>query len=191
MIERYQMVERRLPIFSNPKARKGRYYLRDNFLRAWLSSLASPVAAINFKPLEKLVQQADHRLHESEGYGPERIVGQLYEERSRKGLEGFALTHRIEGFWDRGETEIDLVAANEDDRIIRFGHCKRSAASLRRDLANFDQHIERFLRHHKKYENWTIEKVAIAPKIADEGERKAIAAHGYIPQDLNDLTRGM
>ena len=39
--ERYRMIERRLPIFSPARARSGRYYIRNNFLRAWLSGLAA------------------------------------------------------------------------------------------------------------------------------------------------------
>ncbi len=46
--ERYRMIERRLPIFARPKARSGRYYIRDNFLRAWLSALQKPVSARPF-----------------------------------------------------------------------------------------------------------------------------------------------
>ena len=49
--ERYEMVEKRLPVFAKPKARKGHYTIRDNFLRSWLDALAVPTAAINFRPL--------------------------------------------------------------------------------------------------------------------------------------------
>ncbi len=191
LVERYRMIERRLPIFSKPTARKGRYYLRDNFLRAWLSSLANSVAAINFKPLDRLVEQSDLRLHESEGFGFERLVAHLYAERSRRGLAGFALSHRIDGFWDRGETEIDLVAVNEDDQVIRFGSCKRTAARLRPDLPRFDRHILQFMRLNQRYEGWTLEKVAIAPELRDQDERRAIQALGYAPQDLRDLTHDL
>jgi hypothetical protein len=48
--ERYEMVEKRLPVFAKPKARKGHYTIRDNFLRSWLDALAVPTAAINFRP---------------------------------------------------------------------------------------------------------------------------------------------
>lgn len=183
---KYRMVEKRLPIFAKPKARRGRYYLRDNFLRAWLSSLANPVAAINFRPEERLVQQADERLHETEGFGLERLVGQLYEERSRKGVGDFPLTHRIEGYWDRSDTEIDLVALNEDDAVIRLATCKRSASRLVADLPNFEAHTQRFLAGLPRYAAWTVEKVAIAP-VVDDGTRARIRARGFIPQDLPDL----
>ncbi len=188
--ERYRMVERRSPIFAKPKARRGRYYLRDNFLRAWLAGLAHPVAAINFRPGALLVEQADHRLHEAEGYGLERLVGQLYEERSRKGIGDFPLTHRIEGYWDRGDTEIDLVALHGDDEVIRFGTCKRSASKLIADLPRLHDHIERFLEAFPRYRAWQREAVAIAPSIDDE-VRTEIAARGARAQDLRDLLGGI
>ena len=37
--ERYEMVEKRLPVFAKPKARKGHYTIRDSFLRSWLDAL--------------------------------------------------------------------------------------------------------------------------------------------------------
>ncbi len=186
LTDRYRMIEKRLPIFSKPKARKGRYYLRDNFLRAWLGCLANPVAAINFRPESVLLEQADARLREAEGFGLERLVGQLYEERSRKGVGDFSLTHRIEGYWDRSNTEIDLVAVNEEDKVIRFGTCKRGAAELLPDLPRFEGHVGRFLAAHARYEDWTIETVAIAP-VLDAESRRLIEARGVLPQDLGDL----
>ena len=190
LIERYRMIEKKLPVFAPPRARSGRYYIRDNFLRAWLSSLASPVSAVAFRSEEELVRRADAALHEAEGFGLERLVGQLYEERSRKGLGDFPLTRRIEGYWDRADTEIDFVALNEDDEVIRFGSCKHAAARLAPDLGRFDGHIHRFLDVHRRYRGWTIQKVAIAPAIGAE-EREAIQAKGYTAQDLVDLTAGL
>ena len=86
LADRYRMIERRLPIFARQKERKGRYYIRDNFLRSWLAALAQPASAVNFRRVEDLVAQADERLRDAEGYGLERLVAQLYEERCRKGL---------------------------------------------------------------------------------------------------------
>jgi AAA+ ATPase superfamily predicted ATPase len=121
LIEKYEMVEKRLPVFARPTAKKGRYYLRDNFLRSWLACLANPVSALNFRPIDRLVEQADERLVDAEGFGLERLVGVLYEERSRKGLGDFSLTDRISGYWDRSDVEIDLVAIDEESQRIRFG----------------------------------------------------------------------
>ena len=45
------------------------------YLRAWLAALASPVAALNFRPVEQLVADADARLHEVEGMAFEKLAG--------------------------------------------------------------------------------------------------------------------
>jgi len=114
----------------------------------------------------------------------------LYEERSRKGLAGFRLTERVRGFWDRGGTEIDLVALNEDDRVVRLGTCKRSAERLASDLATFDGHIARFVESAERTRGWRVEKVAITTRHSQVTRRAAERAN-YIPQDLGDLTSGL
>lgn len=189
LIERFQMIERRQPVFAKPTAKRGRYYLTDNFLRSWLAALANPVHALNFAPVAGLIKQADDRLAVVEGQSLEKLVAALYEERSRKGLGDFALTERVRGFWDSSDTEIDLVALNEPERHIRFGSCKRSAGRLLEDVAVFDGHVARFLAAHRQYASWRIEKVSIAPTISST-LRARLRAAGHIAQDLGDLLDG-
>jgi hypothetical protein len=177
-------------VFAKKKERKGRYYVRDNFLRAWLSALAPSVAAINFQPVDALIDQALARLRESEGHGFERLVATLYEERSRKGLPGFALTHQVDGYWDAQGTEIDLVAVNEPARRIRFGTCRRTADKLEASLAPTEGHIARFLRQLPAYQPYTIEKVAIAPEVRLD-IAKRITGKGWLVEDLRTLTEGL
>jgi hypothetical protein len=59
LAEKWELVVQRLSVFAMPKARKRRYTIRDTFPRCWLDALAVPAAAINFRPLEGLVEQAD------------------------------------------------------------------------------------------------------------------------------------
>jgi AAA+ ATPase superfamily predicted ATPase len=188
--ERYRMIEQLQPVFARSTARSGRYYIADNFLRSWLAALAAPAASVNFRPVDALVRESDERLADAEGHGLERLVGVLYEERSRKSLEGFRLTQRVQGFWDRGDTEIDLVALNEDDRTVRLGTCKRAAERLAPDFARFDAHVARFLERVGQVRGWRVEKVAIATRHSAES-RKAAERAGSIPQDLEDLTAGL
>ncbi len=191
LIEKYRMIERRLPIFAKMKARKGRYYLRDNFLRAWLNALASPVAATNFRPLPELIESADRGLVEAEGHGLERLVTTLYEERSRKGMPGFPLTRRIDGYWDRGDVEIDLVAVNDDLGRIRFVTCRRAAERLTAAIESLDVSIQRFLDQHASlYKGWQVERAGATTELTPE-IRKACAKRGVLAQDLRDLTAGM
>lgn len=188
--ERYRMIERLLPVFASPKARSGRFYIRDNFLRSWLAALATPAASVNFRPLLVLVEEADRRLQDAEGHGFERLVRAAYEERSRKGIGDFQLTRKVEGYWDRQDTELDLVALDEEHRIVRFGTCKRNAERLPRDLVRFDGHIARFLAEKRQLQEWRIEKVALAPAVSPE-LRAEIERRGYLVQDLDDLKQGL
>lgn len=190
LTERYRMVERKLPIFAPAKARSGRYYLRDNFLRAWLAALQRPVASTAFRPEEELIAQADERLATVEGFGLEVLAGQLYEERSRLGLGDFPLSERIRGYWDRGDVEIDLVAMDEGGRRIRFGTCRRDPDKLMSSLHGLQAGAKAFLAAHGKFHEWKVEYVAIAPEI-DSGMRGKLASAGVLAEDISDLTRGM
>lgn len=193
--ERFRMIERLRPIFAKPTSRNGRFYVTDNFLRSWLAALQTTTAAVNFRPVGRLVEEADRRLMQAEGHGLERLVAALYAERSRKGLPGFNLTRRIEGFWDKadragGQVEIDLVAIDDERHTIRLGTCKRRGESVLGDLRRFDGHVVGFLAVFPKFASWTVERVAIAP-ILTQQQRAAIETCGYLAQDLDDLTRGL
>ncbi len=190
LVDKYRLIEKKLPVFARPLARKARYYLADNFLRAWLAALANPVAALNFRPVEALLATADQRLFELEGKAFEKLVGHLYEERSRKGIGDFPLTDRIEGFWDRSGTEIDLVALNKTDKVIRFGSCKRSGEKLVADVVVFDGHIQRFLDQFPAYRSWRIERVSMAPSVPS-GVRAQLEAQGRLVHSLADLIEGL
>jgi uncharacterized protein len=190
LIERFRLIEKKLPVFAKPEAKRSRYYVTDNFLRSWLAALANPVSAIAFRPVEQLVREADQRLDDVEGGALEKLAGQLYEERSRKGLGDFPLTQRIQGYWDRADTEIDLVAVNETDETIRFGACKRSPSKLLSNVNNFKQHVGRFLDAMPRYRAWKVQYAGIAPGLNLE-QRAVLARHDVIPQDLNDLTANL
>lgn len=186
LTERYQMIERRLPIFAKPKARSGRYYIRDNFLRSWLSALQKPVSASAFRPMQQLIRQANQHLQDVEGYALEDLVAQLYEEHSRLGIGGFSLTHRVAGYWDRSDVEIDLVAMDEIAQRIRFGTCKRNAQRLSASVDSLKAAAARFLAAHKSYANWQVEFVAVAPTIPED-VAKALRKEAVMPQSIADL----
>jgi uncharacterized protein len=190
LIERFGLIERKLPVFAKPEAKRSRYYVTDNFLRSWLAALANPVSAIAFRPLGDLIDEADQRLAVVEGGALEKLAGKLYEERSRKGIGDFPITHRVQGFWDKSDTEIDLVAVNETEQLIRFGCCKRSPKSLLSDVNNFKLHVERFLKAFPRYQGWSQQYVGITTAL-DAEQRAILTGHGIIPQDLIDLTNGL
>jgi AAA+ ATPase superfamily predicted ATPase len=193
--DKFRMIDRLQPIFAKPTARNGRFYITDNFLRSWLAALQTATAAVHFRPLPQLVAEADARLAEAEGHGLERLVAALYEERSRKALGDFSLTHRIEGYWDKADkgasqVEIDLVAIDEASRTIRLGTCKRQPDKLLPDLRRFNRHVQGFLTAMPRYAGWTVERVAMAPVLSG-AQRSALHEAGYLAQDLHDLTAGL
>lgn len=190
LTERYAMIERRLPVFAPPRARSGRYYIRDNFLRAWLSALQRPVSAAAFRPVDLLLEQADRRLADMEGHALEDLAGQLYEERSRLGRGDFPLSERIRGYWDRADVEIDLVAISEETRRIRFGTCKRNPERLPAAVDTLSANAARFLALHGRFADWRVELVAISPQI-DDRTRALLERRDVVPQSLADLVDGL
>jgi hypothetical protein len=188
--EKFGMIDKRLPILAKQKARKSRYYLSDNFLIAWLAALKPSVDAAHFRPPEQLVERSDTILMDVEGHALERLVGKLYEERGRKGLPGFRMTHRIAGYWDGDQADIDLVALNEEERVVRFGTIKRDPARLHGSFASLRGSIAVFLKNHPRLQTFTQELVAIAPALT-AAQRTAIEQQGLIAQDLRDLWEGL
>jgi hypothetical protein len=188
--EKFGMIDKKLPILAKQNARRSRYYLADNFLIAWLAALKPSVGALNFRPPELLVERADRRLEDVEGHALERLVGKLYEERSRKGLPGFALTDRVAGYWDGADADIDLVALDEDAAVVRFATIKRDPSRLVASLAPLRRSVAAFLSHHRRLSGWSHELVAIAPRLS-EPERARIQQAGVIAQDLPDLWQGL
>jgi hypothetical protein len=137
-----------------------------------------------------LVADADQRLRDVEGRAFEKLVGVLSKSAAvnASATSPSASGSTATGIWT--DTEIDLVALNATERIIRLGSCKRSAAELVRDLPVFAGHVERFLRQFPEYAGWRVERVSLAPHVP-QGVRQEIERQGSLVQDLNDLTAGL
>ena len=148
------------------------------------------MSARAFRPVPELVAEADARLAGVEGAGLEKLVGHLYEERSRRGIGDFPITRRICGYWDRNDTEIDLVAVNEAEKRIRFGSCKRSANKLLGDVRNLKDHVARFLNENRAYQKWKIDYVGISVRLTAD-DQKVLARNDILPQPLDHLTAGL
>ena len=192
LTDKYEMVEKRLPIFAGPRARKGRYEIADNFLNAWLKALDRAVQLARIRPVDLAVDQADARLREHEGFMFEKMIRLLSEECSQKDVGDFALTSHLTGYWnkaDGSDIEIDLVALNEDSKTVRFGSCKRNAAKHSTDsLDKFDEHIAKFLKTKdgRRLADWTCEKALYSP-VFSQAQRQALERQKYVCHDLNDF----
>lgn len=194
LIEKYGMVEKLQPILSSDRQRNARYAITDNFLSAWLAALQRNVRLARIRPIDEAVAKADISLQTHEGYAFEKLVRQITEECSRKGVGDFSLTQLVAGYWnkaDGSDIEIDMIALDETERRIRFGSCKRSAgAHNSQALANFDDHVGRFLatKTGAPYRDWKIEKALYAPTFSST-QRKALGQGGMVCVDMIDFER--
>nr|WP_159727769.1 DUF234 domain-containing protein [Methylosinus sp. Ce-a6] len=194
LIEKYGMVEKLRPILSSGKQRNARYAITDNFLSAWLAAIQRNVRLARIRPIEEAVAKADRSLQTHEGYAFEKLVRQIAEECSRKGVGDFSLTQLVAGYWnkaDGSDIEIDMIALDETERRIRFGFCKRSAgAHNSQALASFEDHVARFLatKTGAPYRDWKIEKALYAP-IFSSTQREALGRGGMVCVDMTDFER--
>lgn len=194
LIERYGMVQKMQPIFAGDKSRKARYVITDNFLLSWLGAISRNVQAARIQPLPHPLRRADEALAVREGHGFEKMVRLLTEECSRKGAGDFELSNFVRGYWNKpagGSVELDIVAYNEDDKVLRLGSCKRSEKAHDRSARrNFEGHISRFLetKEGRRFTGWKLEKVLYSPSFSKES-RQIANKSGYICRDLDDYRK--
>lgn len=193
LVSRYGMVDKLHPVFSDSKSRNARYYITDNFLKAWLAVAKPAREAARLKPIDRVLEPALRRLETLEGTAFEKLIRNLHIEMSRKGKGDFELSTLQLGYWNRPRdvarsVEIDLVALDEGNRRIRFGSCKRSASAHDgAALATFERHVEAFLqvRPHLRLRDWQHEKVLFAPEFSADA-RRALSGQGFLCRDLHD-----
>lgn len=194
LIERYQMIEKVSPIFAKDEARKSRYRIADNFLNAWLSSIARNVQLARIRPIDDAIGRADTALMTHEGHSFEKMVRLATQECSRKRVGDFSLSHLVKGYWnksDGSDIEIDIVAIDEDNKTIRVGACKRAARKHDNgSLHKFEGHIARFSRTAlgKKYKDWKVQKALYTPLFSRD-QRRHLESSGYICIDMADFER--
>jgi AAA+ ATPase superfamily predicted ATPase len=196
LTDRYRMVEARQPIFAHGTARKSRYYITDNFLSAWLSSISRNVDLARFQSVDVAVARANTSLEVYEGIAFEKMIRALTEQTSRRNGElDLLLAHAVKGYWnkpDGTDVELDLVAVDEEAGVLRFGSCKRS--SLKHDktsLEKFRLHADRFLctREGARYaSDYEVQMALYSPSFSDK-ERKRLENLGFICRDISDYER--
>ncbi len=189
-----QLIEKQYPIFTDRRQRRARYAVSDPFLRAWLSVIQPACQAARIQPAAHVAERLVARLSTLEGLSFERLVRDAAEEASRAGT-GFRVTDRIRGYWNRPRTpdasvEIDFIAWNEHDRVVRFGSCKRSAAHHdSRSLGAFRTHVERFIASAgRRFAAWRRELLLFSPEFA-VGRRAELEHDGWVCVDLLDFQR--
>ena len=196
LVQDLRLVERLQPVFATKNQRRARYVISDPFLLAWLRVIRPARQAARILPPPRVAADLLVRLETLEGHALERIVTEATEELSRTG-RGFAVTDRVRGYWNRPRStdtsvELDLVAWNRDDRVVRFGSCKRrSDKHDGQALRRFRGHVETFVSSTgRRFAEWRREYVLFSPQFTQE-QRTHLEAEDWICRDLSDLRRSL
>ena len=146
-----RLVEKELPVFAHKFSKGARYVVADPFLAAWLTVIQPACQAARILPISEVAERLLPKLCILEGHAFERMVRSASEEASRAGAKDFSMTDRLRGFWNRPRNnlqpiEIDIVAWNDDDQLVRFGSCKRNPEEHdAKSLSKFRSHVETIL----------------------------------------------
>ena len=187
-----RLVERQDPIFGE-RRRRARYAVSDPFLLAWLSVIHPACQAARIEPVSRVAKRLTARLRTLEGFAFERMVREATEAASRAGVD-FPVSDRVRGYWNRPRrtnvsVEIDLIAWNEEDRVVRFGSCKRNAA--RHDaqaVDNFREQVDLFLGSEpgSRFRRWRREFALYSVQFSPE-QRADLEAGDYVCHDMIDF----
>jgi AAA+ ATPase superfamily predicted ATPase len=194
LINKYKMVEKRLPVFSDARSRNARYYLTDNFLEACLAVTTPAVHAARIRPVERTLDQAMTRLYTHEGYAFEKLIRSLHVECSRKGKGDFELSSIELGYWNKPRDatrsiEIDVVALDSVNKKVRFGSCKRAASAHDGNaLKEFRAHVDAFLKSKegKQVADWSHELALFSPAFTPE-KVAHLESKGFTCKDLRSF----
>ena len=111
------MVKRVVPVTENPKSRRGRYYLNDNFLKFWFRYIYPNLSSIEEGIFDINIVKEDYSNYLGGVF--EEVVRQfLIKERDR--IFGFSKI----GKWWYKDKEIDIIALNDATKEILFVECK-------------------------------------------------------------------
>ncbi|MCP5046893.1 MAG: ATP-binding protein [bacterium] len=151
LIEDHELVERRVPFDAKTNNKMGRYFINDNFMDFWFRYIFKNKSRIEIMNQDRIAAEILEDMPTFTGKKFEKLMITHLMEMNREGSTTF---DRIGQYWDRGETEIDIIFTNDRDKEIVFGECKRSANRFRVNL--LESKIKKFLSVNRKYAggNW-------------------------------------
>jgi AAA+ ATPase superfamily predicted ATPase len=151
LLEDHEIIERRVPFDSPENNKMGRYYIGDNFLDFWFRYIFKNKSRIEMYNRERIAAEILEDMPTFIGKKFETFLMAYLLELNRQDMLTF---DRIGQYWNRGETEIDVIFTNDRDREIYFGECKLS--TKRFNIGTTKKKIQAFLRTHRKYTGWKI-----------------------------------
>jgi AAA+ ATPase superfamily predicted ATPase len=121
--EIFDLVEREVPVTEKSwKSKKGRYKICDPFLAFWMRFVYRQLSIYEAGNYQYFLEKLDTYLSEFMGFAFEEIIKELLQSLNLQGKSPISF-HRIGRWWNR-QTEIDLVAMNQDTDDALFVECK-------------------------------------------------------------------
>jgi AAA+ ATPase superfamily predicted ATPase len=116
------LVTREVPVTERApeKSKRGLYRLDDAFLRLWFGCVVSFESLLEFGRIDQVETLMQERLARQVAWAFERACRQHAEDELLQ-LGGV----KVGRFWDR-HAEVDVVAVDEDGRVVLAGECKWS-----------------------------------------------------------------
>jgi AAA+ ATPase superfamily predicted ATPase len=119
------IIKREVPITEkNPeKSKKGLYIIKDNYIEFWFKFVYPYMSYIEMDKLKYVESKIKQNIIDNH-------ISYVYEDIAQETLLEYATTEEIGfeilkiGKWWNSDTEIDIVAINDDTKDIIFGECK-------------------------------------------------------------------
>jgi AAA+ ATPase superfamily predicted ATPase len=162
LVEDHEIIERKTPFDSKKSSKMGRYYINDHFLDFWFRYIFKNKSRIEMVSIQRVADEIINDLPTFIGRKFEAFMISHLVEMNRQGRMRF---DRIGQYWDRGETEIDIIFTDDEKRVIWFGECKLSPKRFKVDA--LEEKIKKFLDSHRRYTGW--KKVLNLYTPAEEG----------------------
>ncbi len=174
----YEIIERKVPMFSPPNSKRGRYFLRDPFLTFWFRFIYPNMSMIELGQGDELIRSIENNINAHTGRIFEKIVAEIIAEQFKP--------LRIGSWWNRRGDEIDIVAELENE--VLFVECKwRNRKITWREVEDLIRKSELVKIEASKKRNYMI----VSKSGFMENCRKRMDEKGIIYWNLSDLERAM
>ncbi len=110
------IVRKEYPVTQNKESRNARYHLSDNYFDFWFEFIYPNKSTIEEDRQDKLLSSIEKKLNKHYSFVFEKICRQMI-------FDIYPSIVKVGKWWYK-DTEIDVVAFNEETKKIIFGECK-------------------------------------------------------------------
>jgi AAA+ ATPase superfamily predicted ATPase len=192
VLQELELIERRDPVLARPGGRRGRYYVRDHFLRFYYRFVVPHITAIERGYLTAAVNQISADLG--------AFIGTyVFEELCREWVFAAAAANDlgfhpqvVGSYWRRYRgtgVQLGVVAANRRERRLFIGEAKWGTGLVsRKVLADL---VRRGKRMPQVAEGWTVDYALFAREGFSDATREAASEVGARLISLPEMERTM